>query len=95
MAYQVDLSKIEYMSDYIEHLKYARDRLMETYIEVYKHSRFVADEVWQDVVSERFMDVLDQKETEMRAIAEALDHNQEVMTSQLEELREMAQQQVN
>lgn len=93
MAYQVDLTRIDYMRDYVEHLKYARERLLETYSQVYQHSRYVASEVWQDTVSQRFMDVLDSKQKELREITEAIDRYQQTMTSQIEMLDEMLRQQ--
>ena len=61
MANEADLTKVEYMRDYIAHLKYARERLLETYNGVRQHSQFVANEVWQDTVSHRFMEMLEQK----------------------------------
>lgn len=82
MANDVDLLRVEYMRDYIAHLKYARERLLETYNGVRQHSQFVANEVWQDTVSHRFMEMLDQKQNDLLRITEALEHYVQVMTSQ-------------
>jgi hypothetical protein len=82
MANDVDLFKVEYMRDYIAHLKYARERLLETYNGVRQHSQFVANEVWQDTVSHRFMEMLDQKQNDLLRITESLEHYVQVMTSQ-------------
>jgi len=89
---EIDLSKTEYMRDYIAHLKFARERLMETYSSVRQHSQFVANEVWQDQVSMRFMDMLDQKQKDLFRITEAFDHYRQVMVSQVEIAEEAARQ---
>lgn len=82
MANEADLTKVEYMRDYIAHLKYARERLLETYNGVRQHSQFVANEVWQDTVSHRFMEMLEQKQQDLLRITEAFEHYAQVMTSQ-------------
>ena len=92
MAKEFDLAQVEYMRDYIAHLKFARERLLETYTGVRQHSQFVADEVWQDEVSLRFMEMLNQKQKDLFRITEAFEHYQQVMQSQLD-IAEVAAQQ--
>lgn len=86
MANGANLSDIEYMRDYIAHLEYARDHLMETYEDVRNHSQYIASEVWQDQVCLRFMEVLNQKQAELRRITEAIEANRQLMIKQLESL---------
>ena len=90
----IDLSKVEYMRDYIAHLKFARERLIDTYSSVRQHSQFVADNVWQDSVCQRFMEILDQKQNDLYRITEALEHYREVMQSQVEIAEEMDNQSI-
>lgn len=95
MANQADLTKVEYMRDYIAHLKYARERLLETYNGVRQHSQFVANEVWQDTVSHRFMESLEQKQQDLHRITEALEHYAHVMTAQADIAADLESQQYN
>ena len=95
MANEADLTKVEYMRDYIAHLKYARERLLETYNGVRQHSQFVANEVWQDTVSHRFMEMLEQKQQDLLRITEALEHYAQVMTSQSDIAAELESQALN
>ena len=95
MANGVDLTKVEYMRDYIAHLKYARERLLETYNLVRQHSQFVANEVWQDTISHRFMEMLDQKQNDLLRITEALEHYVQVMISQADIATDLESQALN
>lgn len=84
MANGANLSDIEYMRDYIAHLEYARDHLMETYTDVRNHSQYIANEIWQDQVCMRFMEVLNQKQAELYRITEEIESNRQRMIKQLE-----------
>lgn len=86
MAYEDGsrLTELQAMRDYIAHLEYARDRLVETYHTVRDKSHYIATEVWQDEVSERFMDVLEYKQKELYRITDEIERNRELMCKQLE-----------
>ena len=90
----IDLTKVEYMRDYIAHLKSARERLMATYSSVRNHSQFDTNEVWQDNVSMRFMEMLDQKQKDLFRITEAFEHYAQVMQSQLDIAEDIARQDI-
>lgn len=87
-------SKPEYMRDYIAHLQFTRERLIETYTMVKNRSRFIATEVWQDSVSMQFMEMLDQKQKDLYRITEELEHQRTVMLEQLEVAERIANQSI-
>ena len=82
----------EYLRDCIEHLKYARERLLETYCEIKQHSLFIVNEVWQDSVCDRFMEMLEQKQKELIRITEIFEYNIGVMNKLLEVAERIAHQ---
>jgi hypothetical protein len=88
-------SEVEYMHDYMRHLEWAQNRLLETYNEVRKDSAYIANEIWRDAVSESFMDMLDIKQKDLKRIAEALEHYREVIRAQIEVLEKLESQPID
>lgn len=84
----------EDLRDYIEHLQSARERLLDTYNDVREHSMHIIDHVWQDAVCDRFMEMLDQKQSDLYCITEVFEYNQRIMQSQLEVAEDIAHQDI-
>ena len=84
----------EEMREYIAHLKATRERLLETYTDVRTDSQDIANNVWRDPVSMRFMEMLDQRQKDLYRITEAIEHNQTVMESQLEVAEDLEHQNI-
>lgn len=84
----------EEMREYIAHLKAARERLLDTYSDVVGHSQYIIENVWQDDVCVRFMDMLEHKQKDLYHITEVFEYNQKVMESQLEQAEAIAHQNI-
>lgn len=88
-------SEPEYMRDYMEHLEWAQNRLLETYSDVREHSEYIANEIWRDAVSESFMDMLDTKQKDLMRIVEAFEHYRGVMKAQVHKLEDLENQRID
>ncbi len=72
------------LRDYIAHLKYARERLLETYSQLKQHSQYITNEVWRDSVCDRFMELLEQKQKDLTRITDEFQKNIDNLTKLLE-----------
>lgn len=94
MSVDAHLVDTEYLRDYIEHLKYARERLLQTYGEIKKHSEYITNEVWRDSVCERFMEMLEVNQKELIRITDAFEDNCKVMSELLVHAERLTQQKI-
>ena len=85
-------SEVEYMRYYIKRLENAQNNLLKTYNEVRNHSEYIAKEIWQDAVSESFMDMLNTKQKDLMRITEALQHYREIIKEKVDVLEELEKQ---
>jgi hypothetical protein len=74
----------ESLRKYITHLKYARERLLETYAHLKQHSYNIMNDVWRDSVCDRFMEMLEQKQRDLMRITDDFQYMIDYLTKQLE-----------
>ena len=82
----------EYMRSYIKRLENAQNNLLKIYNDVRNHSAYIANEIWQDAVSESFMDMLNTKQKDLMRITEALQHYREIIKEKVDVLEELEKQ---